>query len=251
MRKGCSFELAFLDGGVLSPEADPGCWLEGCLGRNYQCPDAGRDVRHRQAASAFDGMSALEEIDRAVDRIKATGVPFAVLQCSSTYPTAAADVGLNVLGDFKRRYATAVGLSDHTATVYPGICAAYLGAQVIEVHLTLSKHAFGPDVAASLTVEELTRLVEGVRFAEDMRRDGVDKTAVSDEAGELRPIFMKSLVAARDLAAGETLSPTTLACRKPGTGIAATRFDEFVGRRLARPLKKHAPLAPEDVEQES
>ncbi|MGI9488686.1 MAG: N-acetylneuraminate synthase family protein [Geminicoccaceae bacterium] len=197
------------------------------------------------------GMSALEEIDRAVDRIKATGVPFAVLQCSSTYPTAAADVGLNVLGDFKRRYATAVGLSDHTATVYPGICAAYLGAQVIEVHLTLSKHAFGPDVAASLTVEELTRLVEGVRFAEDMRRDGVDKTAVLDEAGELRPIFMKSLVAARDLAAGETLSPTTLACRKPGTGIAATRFDEFVGRRLARPLKKHAPLAPEDVEQES
>ncbi len=196
------------------------------------------------------GMSPLEEIDRAVDRIGAKGTPLAVLQCSSTYPTAAASVGLNVLGEFKRRYRTAVGLSDHTATIYPGICAAYLGAQVIEVHLTLSRHAFGPDVAASLTIEELARLVEGVRFAEDMRRHGVDKTTVPDAAGELRPIFMKSLVAARDLAAGETLSPATLACRKPGTGIAATRFDEFVGRRLARPLKKHVPLAPEDVEQD-
>lgn len=196
------------------------------------------------------GMSPLEEIDRTVNRIKAKGAPLAVLQCSSTYPTASAGVGLNVLGEFKRRYDTAVGLSDHTGTIYPGVCAAYLGAQVIEVHLTLSKHAFGPDVAASLTVEDLARLVEGVRYAEDMRRHSVDKTMVPDEAGEIRPIFMKSLVAARDLRAGETLSPATLACRKPGTGIAAERFDEFVGRRLARPLKKHAPLASEDVEQE-
>ena len=194
------------------------------------------------------GMSALEEIDRTVKRIKAAGAPLAVLQCSSTYPTAAADVGLNVLDEFKNRYGTAVGLSDHAATIYPGVCAAYLGAQVVEVHLTLSKHAFGPDVAASLTVDDLTRLVEGIRFAEEMRRHAVDKTTVAEKAGELRPIFMKSLVASRDLAAGETLSPTTLACRKPGTGIAAARFDEFVGRRLARPLKKHVPLAPEDVE---
>ncbi|MEM9626925.1 MAG: N-acetylneuraminate synthase family protein [Pseudomonadota bacterium] len=194
------------------------------------------------------GMSPLPEIDRTVQRIKAAGASLAVLQCSSTYPTAAADVGLNVLNEFKSRYDTAVGLSDHTATIYPGVCAAYLGAQVVEVHLTLSKHAFGPDVAASLTVEDLTRLVEGIRFAEDMRRHAVDKSRIAEKAGELRPIFMKSLVASRDLAAGETLSPATLACRKPGTGIAAARFDEFVGRRLARPLKKHVPLAPEDVE---
>lgn len=194
------------------------------------------------------GMSPLEEVDQTVDRIKTAGASLAVLQCSSTYPTAVAGVGLNVLDEFKRRYDTAVGLSDHTATIYPGVCAAYLGAQVIEVHLTLSKHAFGPDVAASLTVDDLTRLVEGVRFAEDMRRHSVDKTTVSDEAGGLRPIFMKSLAAARDLAAGETLTPATLACRKPGTGIAATRFDEFIGRRLARPLKKHVLLTIEDVE---
>lgn len=196
------------------------------------------------------GMSPLEEVDQTVDRIKAAGAPLAVLQCSSTYPTVAAGVGLNVLGEFKRRYGSAVGLSDHTATIYPGVCAAYLGAQVIEVHLTLSKHAFGPDVAASLTMKDLARLVEGVRFAEEMRRHSVDKTKVSDEAGELRPIFMKSLVAARDLAAGETLTPATLACRKPGTGIGAARFDEFVGHRLARPLKKHVLLEIEDIEQD-
>ncbi len=197
------------------------------------------------------GMSPLDEIDRTIQRIKATGAPLAVLQCSSTYPTAAAGVGLNVLDVFKQRYAgscaAAVGLSDHTGTLYPSVCAAYLGAQVIEVHLTLSKHAFGPDVPASLTVEDLARLVEGVRFAEDMRRHDVDKSTVSDEAGGLRPIFMKSLAAARDLAAGETLTPETLACRKPGTGIAAARFDEFIGRRLARPLQKHALLALDDI----
>jgi N-acetylneuraminate synthase len=194
------------------------------------------------------GMSPLDEIDQTVNRIKGAGASLAVLQCSSTYPTVAADVGLNVLSEFRERYDSAVGLSDHSATIYPGVCAAYLGAQIIEVHLTLSKHAFGPDVAASLTVEDLTRLVEGVRFAEVMRRHSADKTRVSAKASDLRPIFMKSLAAARDLAAGETLTPATLDCRKPGTGIAAARFDEFVGRRLARPLKKHALLAVEDLE---
>ncbi len=194
------------------------------------------------------GMSPLAEIDGIVERIRGTGADLAILQCSSTYPTAAAGVGLNVLAEFEARYGLATGLSDHSGTLYPGVCAAYLGAQVIEVHLTLSRHAFGPDVPASLTVEEFARLVEGVRFAEEMRRHDVDKTTVSDQATPLRPIFMKSLVAARDLEAGETLSPETLACRKPGTGIAATRYDEFLGRRLARPLKRHAQLAPGDLE---
>ena len=194
------------------------------------------------------GMSALDEIDRSVARIKAANVPLALLQCSSTYPTAASDVGLNLLNLFRERYGIAVGLSDHSATIFPGICAAYLGAQVIEVHLTLSERAFGPDVAASLTTEGLADLVKGIRFAETMRAHPVDKTRTSQNVAALRPIFMKSLVAARDLAAGEPLTREVLASRKPGTGIPAARYDQFLGRRLARSVRKHAQLREDDLE---
>lgn len=58
------------------------------------------------------------------------------------------------------------GLSDHSGTIYPGIAAAALGAHIIEVHVTMSRHAYGPDTASSLTIEELRQLVKGVRFVE-------------------------------------------------------------------------------------
>ena len=194
------------------------------------------------------GMSPFEEIDVSVKRIQASGAPLAVLQCASIYPTAPEHVGLNVLEDFRGRYGAAVGLSDHSATIFPGVCAAYLGAQVIEVHLTLSRRSFGPDVPASLTTEEMAELVRGVRFAEGMRAHAVHKQGVDPASEPLRAIFMRSLVAARDMQAGETLDAGALTSRKPGTGIPVSRYDEFLGRRLARPVARHQLLTEADFE---
>jgi N,N'-diacetyllegionaminate synthase len=194
------------------------------------------------------GMSPVEEIDISVKRIQASGAPLAVLQCASIYPTSPEHVGLNVLEEFRGRYGAAVGLSDHSATIFPGVCAAYLGAQVIEVHLTLSRRSFGPDVPASLTVEEMAELVRGVRFAEGMREHVVHKQGVDPASEPLRRIFMRSLVAARDMQAGETLDAGALTSRKPGTGIPVSRYDEFLGRRLARPVARHQLLTEADFE---
>ena len=213
---------------------------------NVQMLEAMRDTGGPLILST--GMSAFPEIDEAVARIKARGADLALMQCTSSYPTDAAGIGLNVLNDFRDRYQVAVGLSDHSATIYPGVCAAYLGAQVIEVHLTLSERAFGPDVKASLTTEGLADLVKGVRFAETMRDHNVDKSDVPDNVAALRPIFMKSLVAARDLTAGEILSAETLTSKKPGTGIPADRYDAFLGSRLAHPVKRHVQIRDDDLD---
>ncbi len=197
------------------------------------------------------GMSAFEEIDESVRQIKENNAALALLQCSSTYPTKASDIGLNVLEEFRDRYDVAVGLSDHSATIFPGICAAYMGAQVIEVHLTLSYRAFGPDVKASLTTEGLAELVKGVRFAEMMRSHKADKRRVPEDVTSLRPIFMKSLVASSDLSVGQILTANLMTSKKPGTGISAARYKEFLGRRLARAVKQHAQLREDDLEPEN
>ncbi len=140
-----------------------------------------------------------------------------------------------------------MGLSDHSATIFPGIIAAFLGAQVIEVHLTLTRRAFGPDVVASLTVEELAELVRGVRYAEIMRRNPVGKDTIGKDIAAMRSVFMKSVVVLRDMAAGEVLRKDDLGTRKPGTGIGAERLDELVGRRLARPVSRLTPLDEDDL----
>ena len=194
------------------------------------------------------GMSSLFEIDTFVERVRAASVPLAVLQCSTAYPCPPEKVGLNVLETFRKRYGCAVGLSDHSGTIYPGLAAAANGVSVLEVHVTLSREMFGPDVPASLTTLELRQLVEGVRFIEGMRANPVDKDAVAAEMKPMRDLFTKSVVAGRDLVAGAVLGRDDLAAKKPGTGIPAARLPELVGRRLRRALKADEVLRLEDLE---
>lgn len=193
------------------------------------------------------GMSPFSEIDRTVNRLKSQACQVAVMQCSSSYPTPPEKLGLNLLTEYRERYACPVGLSDHSATIFPGIAAATLGVDLLEVHVTLSREMFGPDVVASLATSELKQLVEGVRFIERARACPVDKEAAAFEFQELRQIFTKSLFAVRDLPAGTQLRLEDLIAKKPGTGIAADQIDHIVGRRLVANVKRGRMLKLEDL----
>jgi len=193
------------------------------------------------------GMSPLSEVDAAVEIVRRHGLPFAVMQCTSAYPCPPEKVGLNLLPFFRERYGSAVGLSDHSGTIYPGLAAATLGAEVVEVHVTLSREMFGPDVPASVTLPELRQLVDGARFVERMRAHPVEKDAVAEEMAPLRRLFTKSIVAREELPAGTRLAREHLALKKPGTGLGPDRLPELIGRRLARDLQRDELLREEDL----
>lgn len=193
------------------------------------------------------GMSDYDEIAAAVDLINAHGNPLAVFQCTTSYPSPPETIGLNVLAELRARFGAAVGLSDHSGTIYPAIAAATLGVEVIEVHLTMSREMFGPDVVASVTSSELAQLVKGVRFAETMRANPVDKTVRNTAFQPLRDIFLKSVVLRLDLPAGTVLERAHLTTKKPGTGIPASEFESVIGRVLARDAKKDVPLQTMDL----
>ena len=194
------------------------------------------------------GMSTLSEIDAAVGRVRGHGVPLAILQCTSAYPCPPELVGLNLIAEFRERYDCAIGLSDHSATVYPGLAAAAHGIEVLEVHLTLSRDMFGPDVPASVTPAELRQLVDGIRFIETMRAHPLDKQKISAPIQTLRNIFNKSVVAVDDLAVGTVLERRHLAAKKPGDGIPANELPALVGRRLKRAVRCDQRLSLDDLE---
>ena len=194
------------------------------------------------------GMSPMAEIDAAAARVKESGVPLVVMQCTSAYPCPPEKTGLNLLSVFRERYGCPVGLSDHSGTIYPGLAAAGLGAQVLEVHVTLSREMFGPDVKASVTTEELAALAEGIRWTERMKAAPVDKDLEAIGMEPLRRIFTKSLVAVRPLAAGTVLDRSMLALKKPGTGIPAAGIDRVLGKRLRKPLEQDGQVLEGDLE---
>ena len=196
------------------------------------------------------GMCTFGEIDPVVERLRAGGAgPLALMQCTSMYPTPPEQVGLNVIADYRERYDCAVGLSDHSATIYPGLAAAAAGIQVLEVHVTLSREMFGPDVVASLTGGEFAQLVDGVRYIETMNAHPVDKHNVPEPIAPLRDMFRKSVVASCDLPAGTRLERGHLALKKPGSGIPADQLDELMGRCLRRDINRDELLDWSDLEE--
>lgn len=194
------------------------------------------------------GMSPFLEIDRAVNELRSKSCSLAVMQCTSSYPTPPEKLGLNLLAEYRERYACPVGLSDHSGTIYAGLAAATLGADLLEVHVTLSREMFGPDVVASVTTCELAQMVEGVRFIERARANPINKEIIALEFDELRQIFTKSLFAAKDLPAGTYLTRSHLSAKKPGTGIPVDQIDQVVGRRLVADIKRGRMLNSTDLE---
>jgi N-acetylneuraminate synthase/N,N'-diacetyllegionaminate synthase len=188
-------------------------------------------------------MSGLADVEPAMRTLQGSEV--VLLQCTSAYPCPPERVNLAAMATLAERFGVPVGLSDHTADIFTAIAAVAMGAVAIEKHFTLSRRLYGPDHHASLEPEQLARLVEGVRQVEAARGDGAKER--DPALDPVRATFEKSVVAAADIPAGTVLEAGLLTTKRPGTGIAAARIGELVGRRAARALRRDDLLQDADL----
>lgn len=179
------------------------------------------------------GMSTLDEIESALTILEDSGAAgITLLHCNTEYPTPYADANLSAMLDLAEQFGLPVGLSDHTPGWECDVAAAALGAQVIEKHFTLDKSLPGPDHKASLAPAELKAMVEAVRHTELALGDGRKHVTASEARN--KPIARKSIVAARDIAAGEVLTVDNITTKRPGDGISPMRWYEVLGTRAKR-----------------
>lgn len=194
------------------------------------------------------GMSSWEELDESVKVVRSGGNELAVMQCTTEYPCPPEKVGLNVMQTMRERYGVPTGLSDHSGNIFAGLAAVALGAEVLEVHVALSREMFGPDVKASVTTKELTQLVAGCRQVEKMVDTAVEKDAVANDMNGLRTMFTKSVVAGDNLPAGTVLSAEHLKLKKPGIGIPPSQLPRLLGQSLLRDVHKDELIMLQDVD---
>lgn len=178
------------------------------------------------------GMSSLDELDKSITFFKSKNIDISLLQCTTSYPTAAEQYGFNLIEEFKNRYGIKIGFSDHSAKVSTGLAAVALGAEIIEFHVAFSKEQFGPDTNSSLNLVEVEQLVSGIKnisTAIDTPVDKTDNLIYSD----LKSIFEKSLAINKDLPGGHALRFEDLEAKKPKSkGIDPAKYNEVIGRRL-------------------
>lgn len=178
------------------------------------------------------------------------GQEFIVMQCNSSYPCPPERVGLNMLQLFRERYSCGVGISDHSATVFPSLSSMTLGASAVEIHVTFDRKMFGPDVSSSVTFEELRVLCNGRDFISKMLSHPVDKDSAAAEKIGMKKIFGKSIVAKTKLAPGSRISEEMLLLKKPGTGLPADMMKAIVGKKLKVALEKDDEILLEHLDSE-
>lgn len=181
------------------------------------------------------GMATLGEVESALEVIVQAGTPrelITIMHCSTEYPTRMPDVNLRAMCTMKSSFALEVGYSDHTMGIEVSIAAVALGATIIEKHFTIDRSLPGPDHQASLEPQELKAMVDAIRNIELALGDGIKRPNSSEIKN--KPIARKSLVATREIRAGERFSESNITAKRPGTGISPMRWDEVIGRMAVR-----------------
>ena len=188
------------------------------------------------------GMATLGEVDEAVRTLRGSGADqLILLQCVSNYPvTDVAQMNLRVIETFRRSFPVHVGLSDHTTGVTAAVAAVTLGACVVEKHFAISKQLPVPDAFFSADPAEMKELVEAVRDVESMLGDGFKAPASSES--DMREDTRKSVIARRDLKAGEELLERDIIIKRPGHGVAPRLLALIIGRQLRQDVNEDCPV---------
>ena len=198
-------------------------------------------ARYGRPVIVSTGMNDIASVTPTVQILREAGVAFALLHCTSMYPTPYALVRLGGLTDLSTEFPDAViGLSDHSLGNYTCFAAVALGASILEKHFTSDKTWPGPDVPISIDPRELGELVEGSRAVHQAL--GGSKTVLAEERGTIEFAYA-CVVTIRDVPAGDPMTTDNVWVKRPGTGqIKAVDFEKVLGKRAARAIPSNTQL---------
>ena len=187
------------------------------------------------------GMNDIQSVGKAVSILEAAEIPYALLHCTSMYPTPYEKVRLGGLADLEREFPNAViGLSDHSVGNYTCFGAVSLGASILEKHFTSDKSWPGPDVPISIDPPELQDLIRGSSIIH--KALGGDKTILREEQPTIDFAYA-CVVAIADIKKGECFSPDNIWVKRPGTGeILAEFFESVIGKTAACDITEHSQI---------
>jgi N,N'-diacetyllegionaminate synthase len=178
------------------------------------------------------GNSTIGEIEAAVDVIHRTGNDRIIIHhCPSGYPARREGINLRVIRTLKAMFPYPIAFSDHTPGWDMDIAAICLGADMVEKTITLDRTTPSVEHIMSLEGGDIRRFVGVVRDIE--AAFGSARRIMHDAEIRKRDLVRRSIFAARDLAAGQTLTLADLDFRRPGTGIPPGEAGRIVGRSLA------------------
>jgi len=192
------------------------------------------------------GMNDLKAIKKSVAILRKNHIPYALLHCTSIYPTPYEKVRLGSIVELKKTFPDAVvGLSDHSLSNYPCLGAVSLGASILERHFTSDKKWPGPDVPISMDPADLKELITGSRAI--FAASGGTKKILPEEKPTINFAYA-TVVAITSIKKGEKLTKINIWVKRPGTGeIKAKDYKKLLGKKAAKNIAKDKQLKWTDI----
>lgn len=192
------------------------------------------------------GMNDIPSIKKSVSILEKKKVPYAILHCTSMYPTPYEKVRLGALCDLEKHFPRAIfGLSDHSLGNYTCYAAVALGASILEKHFTSDKSWPGPDVSISIDPTELKELIIGSEAV--FKACGGNKTILPEEQPTIDFAYA-CVVAIVEINKGDTLTKENIWVKRPGTGeIKAVDFDKVLGKKTKNRISANAQIKWSDL----
>lgn len=176
------------------------------------------------------GMCTMEEVRESVSAIlEESNDQIVLLHAITSYPTHPENVNLLAIQAMMREFpGIDIGYSDHTIGITASICAAAMGAKVVEKHFTYDKNAEGPDHMLSADPKEMKEIVDRIREFEKMKGNGIKRPADSEKTTRINN--RKSIVALKSIRKGEAIRRQHISIKRPGDGITPKYFEQIIGR---------------------
>ena len=193
------------------------------------------------------GMADMKMVQAAYSQVNQINNQIAILQCTSTYPSAFSEVHLNVLQIFMKEFPdTVIGYSGHEQGIAIPPAAVALGAKIIERHFTLDRTMKGGDHAASLEPQGFAKMVRDIRHIEEAM-GSTEKKIQESEAPVFRKLA-KSIVSAVDINSGDSITADMLTTKGPGTGISPMRLNDLIGKISKIDIPADQVIIEEDIQ---
>ena len=193
------------------------------------------------------GMADMKMVQAAYSQVNQINNQIAILQCTSTYPSAFSEVHLNVLQTFMKEFPdTVIGYSGHEQGIAIPPAAVALGAKIIERHFTLDRTMKGGDHAASLEPQGFAKMVRDIRHIEEAM-GSTEKKIQESEAPVFRKLA-KSIVSVVDINSGDSITADMLTTKGPGTGISPMRLNDLIGKISKIDIPADQVIMEEDIQ---
>ena len=187
------------------------------------------------------GMQSIDSLRDSVGILDNARISYALLECTNLYPSPPEIVSLRGVTELQQAFPQAVvGFSDHSIGPSMALASVALGASIVERHFTDSRYRQGPDIVCSMDPAELQFLIDRSREIHVALHNEKRRTQPEEDVYRFA---RASVVADRDLIAGEVIKETDVWARRPGTGqIPGFELHKVIGQKVNRDIARNEQL---------